>query len=495
MKFTSLDQFNNSYNTARLQPVSVQILGDLDTPVTTFLKATHPPYRFLLESAEGGAQRGRFSIIGDDPLAVFTCKNGISSLENKQSGEITHYTDNPLSVIKDLLNKYTLPGSHDSPFNCGGLYGYLGYDTIRYIETLPDLSVDDMNIPDMVLFIPQNIIVFDNLYNKITITRLVTPDGKIAQEYNDAREKIQQTISLLQNPHLPGNGRSVGKSNGALQSNMDKTGFKEIVTKTQEYIKKGDIFQGVLSQRFSLSINTPAFDIYRALRVINPSPYMFFLQMDDLVALGSSPETLVKIENNKVYVKPIAGTRKRGVNDKEDEALINELLADPKERAEHTMLVDLGRNDIGKIAEYGSVKVEELMTIEKYSHVIHIVSTVSGVLKKGLDALDVYQACFPAGTVSGTPKIRAMEIIEELEPTRRGIYAGAAGYFSFDGNMDVCIAIRTIYVKNNQAWFQAGAGIVADSVPEKEYEETLNKAKGLEQAIKFAEGGLYDTGY
>lgn len=495
MKFTSLEQFTARYNTARLQPVSVQILGDLDTPVTTFLKAAKLPYRFLLESAEGGAQRGRFSIIGDDPLAIFTCKDGISRLENKLTGEIITYTNNPFTILQELLQKYSIPGYNDLPFGCGGMYGYLGYDSVRYIEELAELAADDTNLPDIFLFIPQNIIVFDNLYNKITITRFISPDGEIEQEYHNAREKIQQTITLLQNPHVPGNGRCAGKTNGALASNLDKASFEQLVSKTKEYIKKGDIFQGVISQRFNININVPVFDIYRALRVINPSPYMFFLQMENLAVLGSSPETLVKVENNKVYVKPIAGTRKRGADEQEDSALVKELLADPKERAEHTMLVDLGRNDIGKIAEYGSVQVEDLMTIEKYSHVIHIVSTVSGTLKKGMDAIDVYKACFPAGTVSGAPKVRAMEIIEELEPTRRSIYAGAAGYFSFDGNMDVCIAIRTIYVKDNIAWFQAGAGIVADSIPEKEYEETCNKAKGLEQAIKFAEGGLYDTGH
>ncbi|MBN2412529.1 anthranilate synthase component I [candidate division KSB1 bacterium] len=490
LKITSFEQFELNYKAGYLQPISAEILGDLDTPVSIFLKATKGPYRFLLESVEGGAQRGRYSIIGDSPLAVFKNKNNVSQLHNFVTGDVNQFTGDPFHFLKKILQKYVNTPASDTPFINSGLFGYLSYDSIRHIERLPELAVDDINLPDIHLFIPQKMIVFDNLYNKIIIINFVIPAGDKEIEYRKAVQNTRQIIKNIQTQNLPRNGHQEAPKSGHIQSNLKKSEFEKIVSKTKEYISKGDIFQGVLSQRLKVTTQVPPFDIYRALRVINPSPYMFYLELDGLFVLGSSPETLVKLNNGKVEVKPIAGTRKRGADDKEDELLIKELLADPKERAEHTMLVDLGRNDIGRIAEYGTVHVDDLMITEKYSHVIHIVSSVSGTLRNGMDSIDVFKACFPAGTVSGAPKVRAMEIIEELEPTRRSIYAGAAGYFSFDGNMDVCIAIRTIYVKEGTAYLQAGAGIVAESVPEKEYEETLNKARGLLKAIEYAEGGL-----
>ena len=490
MKTTSFEQFVLNYKTEYLQPVSAEILGDVDTPVSVFLKATKGSYRFLLESVEGGAQHGRYSIIGDSPVAVFKNKNGVSQLQNLVTGDTDHFSGDPFQFLKDILRKYVNTPAYHTPFINDGLFGYLSYDSIRHIERLPEMATDDINLPDIHLFIPQKVIVFDNLYNKINIIYFVIPTGDKEKEYRQAKKNIRDIIDQIQTQHLSRNGHQVKPKTGRYESNLKKSEFKKIVSKTKEYIKKGDIFQGVLSQRLKVNTQIPSFDIYRALRVINPSPYMFYLELDGLQVLGSSPETLVKLNNGKVEVKPIAGTRKRGANEKEDELLIKDLLADPKERAEHTMLVDLGRNDIGKIAKYGSVQVDDLMITEKYSHVIHIVSSVSGTLRNGMDSIDVFKACFPAGTVSGAPKVRAMELIEELEPTRRSIYAGAAGYFSFDGSMDVCIAIRTIYVKDGSAYLQAGAGIVADSIPEKEYEETINKARGLLKAIEYAEGGL-----
>ncbi len=371
----------------------------------------------------------------------------------------------------------------------------LGYDAIRYIEKLPQISTDDTSLPDIHLFIPQKIIVFDNLLHKITLIFFVRPSGDVENDHRAATAELANLVEKVRGQPPASTDHGVKKSNLHYTGNMDRLAFEQMVTKAKKHIERGDIFQVVLSQRLETETTIPAFDIYRGLRVINPSPYMFYMEMGDVTLLGSSPETLVKLEGNRVYVRPIAGTRKRGANEEEDQALIKDLLADPKELAEHTMLVDLGRNDVGRVARYGTVKVDELMGIEKYSHVIHIVSTVSGILREGLDAVDVLKACFPAGTVSGAPKVRAMEIIEELEPTRRGIYAGAAGYFAFNGNMDVCIAIRTIYIKDGKLYVQAGAGIVADSVPEKEFEETLNKAKGLLKAVEYAEGGLYDRGH
>lgn len=490
MKVTSFEEFSKNYNHKYLIPTSAEILGDLDTPVSTFLKTTNGPYRFLLESVEGAKQRGRYSIIGDTPIAIFKSKNGHSILINCQTGENTIYETDPFQALKSILGQYIHSPRGKAPFVNGGLFGFLGYDSVRYIERLPTQSIDDTDLPDIHLFVPKKIIVFDNLLHKINIIQFAIPKGEMKVEYNNAISDTKEIIEKIQSENLTKNGITPKVTKSSFKSNIKQSEFERKVLKAKHYIKRGDIFQVVLSQRLMVDTHAQPFDIYRALRVVNPSPYMFYMEMDDVKVLGSSPETLVKLNDDKVYVKPIAGTRKRGATEEEDKLLINDLLSDPKERAEHTMLVDLGRNDTGRIAKYGTVNVDDLMIIEKYSHVIHIVSTVSGTLREGMDSVDVFKACFPAGTVSGAPKVRAMEIIDELEPTRRGIYAGAVGYFSFDGNMDVCIAIRTIYIKNGTAYLQTGAGIVADSVPENEYQETLNKAKGLLKAIEYAEGGF-----
>ena len=489
---TSYQDFTRHYVPDAINPVVADLLMDLDTPVSVFLKTTRGPYRFLLESVESGTQRSRHSIIGDTPIAIFKSKRKKSIFIDITNETSTEYTDNPLDVLQQILSSWKHPGYENIPFYNGGFYGYLGYDTVRFIEKIPETVEDDTELDDIHMFVPQRVIVFDNLLNKISIIYFSLPQGDTKAEYDSARGALTEMIKdihfkILQQFRI---SQSDAEKDKPYESNLEPHIFKQMVERAKDYITKGDIFQVVLSQR--LQVDTPAvpFDIYRALRSINPSPYMFYMELENLKLLGASPETLVKLENKKVLVKPIAGTRRRGQNDAEDRELIEDLLADPKERAEHTMLVDLGRNDIGRIATFGSVRVDDLMTIEKYSHVIHIVSTVSGTLRENMDAVDVFKSSFPAGTVSGAPKVRAMEIIDELEPTRRGVYAGAVGYFSFDGNMDVCIAIRTIYIKNGTAFIQAGAGIVADSVPSREYEETLNKARGLLKAIAHAEGGF-----
>lgn len=489
MKFSTFQDFQDQYDKFPLLPVSVEFLVDLDTPVSTFIKCAQGPYRFLLESVENGKTRGRFSIIGYSPFLIFKAKNGLVEITEKQSGNAKSVRTEPLKALKEIIKKYQHPKMNDIPFINGGLFGFLGYDVIRYIEKLPESTMDDTQLPDMHLFIPENIVVFDNLLHKLEIITFISPAQDMQREYETAIKTLKNIGEKIKANRKENTGTGNYNSE-TFRSNLEDHEFKEMVLRAKKYIKRGDVFQVVLSQRLEVETQANPFDIYRALRVINPSPYMFFLEIDELQILGSSPETLIKLSDGQVFVKPIAGTRKRGADASEDKYLSKELLADPKEVAEHTMLVDLGRNDVGRIAEYGTVKVEKLMDIEKYSHVIHIVSTVTGKLRQGMDSVDVFVAGFPAGTVSGAPKVRAMEIIDELEPTRRGIYAGAVGYFGFDGNMDVCIAIRTIYMKGNTAYLQAGAGIVADSDPEKEFQETLNKAKGLMKAVIYAEGGL-----
>ena len=487
---TTFSTFVQNYQSKPLVPVAAEILADLETPVSTFFKTATGSYRFLLESVEQGAQRGRYSIIGDRPLAIIKSRQGRTVFQNLVERTEETFSENPLQVLQTYIRKYTVAEAAAGPFYDSGFFGYLGYDSIRHIERLPEKAEDDLQVPDFHLFIPQRIIVFDNLLNRLTILHFISPTGQAEQDYLHAIEELKKVEWQILHGERPTGACTTPEQQSDTSTNMNRDQFEEIVRQAQAHIRRGDIFQVVLSRRIQRKTLAPALDIYRALRVVNPSPYMFFIEMGSDILLGSSPETLVKLEDGRVTVKPIAGTRRRGSSEREDDQLIQELLADPKERAEHTMLVDLGRNDIGRVCEYGSVQVEELMAIEKYSHVIHIVSTVTGRLRPGLDSVDVYRAAFPAGTVSGAPKVRAMEIIEDLEPTRRGLYAGAVGYFSFNGNMDVCIAIRTIWIRGQEAMIQTGAGIVADSVPASEYEETQNKARGLLRAIEYAEEGL-----
>ncbi|MCK5594582.1 anthranilate synthase component I [bacterium] len=485
-------EFIKKTKLGNLIPVYKEIIADTQTPVSAYKQVSHgDKFSFILESVERGEQFGRYSFIGTDPEIVFKCKNNKGSIFTKNKEKQVSLSGNPLPFLKHMMAKYRFVADDSLPPFCGGAVGYFSYDVIRFIEKLPMHTADDLNLPDCVLMFTDTIMIFDHLLHKMKIVSNVHLNDKMdpSKAYDQAIQKIDRIIEKLNTPVQKHKNRKQ-KVKYKLKSNTTKNRFTKIVKKAKEYIKAGDIIQTVLSQRLETGINIDSFDIYRALRIINPSPYMYYLKLDNFEMAGSSPEILVKVENKIVEERPIAGTRPRGKTEIEDKRLVKELLSDPKELAEHIMLVDLSRNDIGRICKYGTVKVGELMGIEKYSHVMHIVSDVQGKIRPDLDSIDVFKACFPAGTVSGAPKIRAMELIEELEPTRRGPYAGAVGYLSFSGDMDTCITIRTAVIKNNTAYLQAGAGIVADSVPDEEYNETLNKAKVLIKAIKLAEEGL-----
>jgi anthranilate synthase component 1 len=490
--FPSLEDFVEKSRSGNIIPVSREILADTETPVSAFKRIDTGGDAFLFESVEGGEKWGRYSFLGTAPRAVIKSKG--SGVEIIEAGEKNLKEGDPIEIIKDYMSAYNFVDVPGAPKFSGGAIGYIGYDAIRHIEKLPEMTEDDLNMPDIFLVITDTLLVFDNMDHKMTIVSNafieegVSPDAA----YKEATEKIDSIVERLKVGLFQKPGSDEESKAGEVVSNFKKDDFLSAVEKTKEYIRAGDIIQAVISQRFAIEFqggNIP-FDTYRALRIINPSPYMFFLRLADLTLAGSSPEILVGTEGRDIRVRPIAGTRPRGADEPEDLKLEAELLADPKERAEHIMLVDLGRNDVGRVAETGSVEVDELMVIERYSHVMHIVSNVKGLLKKGKDAFDALRACFPAGTLSGAPKVRAMEIIEEVEPTRRAAYGGSVGYISFSGNMDMCITIRTILFKDNHAYVQAGAGIVADSNPVKEFEETENKARGMIKAVEMAIDGL-----
>lgn len=490
MYYPSLEQFCELAEKHALVPVYQEILADVDTPVSAFLKACDGKYSFLLESIEGGEKWARFSFLGTNPQVVIAGKG--DKVEVTKSARVeTITTEDPLGVVRDVMSKYKPAEVAGLPRFFGGAVGFLGYDMVRQFEKLPSKQKKaSPNFPDFVFMITDTIIIFDNVTHKIKVVSNAHIGNQHPRaSYGAATMKISEIIAKLRGP-IKKSRRRIAPKNIKPESNMTKQDFEKMVAKSKKYIKAGDIFQVVLSQRFSTAISAPPFDIYRALRLINPSPYMVYMSFDDLHIISSSPEVMVRCEEEKLCLRPIAGTRPRGANDVEDERLVSELTKDPKERAEHIMLVDLGRNDLGRVAKSATVKADKLFTIEKYSHVMHMVSDVVGDLKDGKDTYDVIKACFPAGTVSGAPKVRAMEIIEELEPTPRGLYAGAAGYISFSGNLDTCINIRTVIVKGKTAYLQAGAGIVADSDPEREYFETVNKAKALQVAIEMAERGL-----
>lgn len=489
-----LDDFTQLAAKAGLVPVSREIVADLDTPLTVFAKvAGDESHAFLLESLEGGEKWGRYSFIGLDPLLTF--ESAGDRITIRRNGGTEELAGDPLEALKDLLAGFNACRESDFlPRFFGGAVGYLGYDMVRFMERLPDLNQAQDRFPDSSFMVPRLVLIFDNLKQTLTVVNCVeTGDGDGVEEtYQRACQRIDAMINRLKRRPLPYDvvdGDTAGQEH-QFCSNMEESAFKEMVERAKEYIMAGDIIQVVLSQRFHAKTVLPPFMLYRALRHINPSPYLFYLKLGDNVQIGSSPEILVRLENEKVEVRPIAGTRPRGKTKEEDLALEKELLADPKERAEHLMLVDLGRNDVGRVCRYGTVETHDLLVIERYSHVMHIVSGVRGHLAPDKDQFDVVRACFPAGTVSGAPKVRAMEIIEELEPERRGPYAGAVGYFGFSGNMDFCITIRTFILQDDDLYVQAGAGIVADSDPEKEYQETLNKARGLRRAVELAERGF-----
>jgi anthranilate synthase component 1 len=486
----NFDEFCRMSKKSNLIPVYKEILADMDTPVSAFRKLDSSSHSFLLESVEGGEKWGRYSIIGIEPSIIIKARgNKVMMTEN---GRLTAFeSDDPTKEIKKILKRYTPARVEGLPRFFGGAVGYFSYDIIRYFEKIPDTCKDELIMFDVYFVITDTIIIFDNVSQtiKIVSNAHIKKGADLKKVYDESLKRIDGLITRLKMPY-PVSPSRVDSSETRMSSNFKRDEFESIVEKAKEYIKSGDIFQVVLSQRFSIDADVEPFDLYRSLRVINPSPYMFYLKFEDDVIVGSSPEVLVRLEGKKVVVRPIAGTRKRGADDDEDTSLEKELLADPKERAEHIMLVDLGRNDVGRVSEIGTVHVDKLMIIEKYSHVMHIVSNVVGELREGLNAFDVLRACFPAGTVSGAPKIRAMEIIDELEQVKRGPYAGAVGYFSFSGNMDICITIRTMFVKDGKVYIQAGAGIVADSVPENEYFETINKAKGMLKAVEMTKKGL-----
>ncbi len=490
----SLEEFKKNAQSGNLIPVYKEILADLDTPVSAYMKIKGE-YSFLFESVEGGEKWARFCFLGCDPQAVFTMKGGKVVVETDGAKtEIVSETGDALDVLKEQMQKYRPVKIDGLPRFTGGAVGFISYDMVRYFEELPDNTTDDLQIPDAQFIIADTLLIFDNVRQTIIIvSNAFVENNDPDASYREAIKKIEILENKLKQNAPAGNNSGPLKQKSSppkFVSNFEKEKFKEAVLKIKDYILEGDAIQVVLSQRLKFEITQDPFSVYRALRSINPSPYMYYLNFGGLQVVGSSPEILVRREGEDVEVRPIAGTRKRGKNEAEDLELEKDLLADEKERAEHIMLLDLGRNDLGRIAETGTVDVNEQFTIERYSHVMHIVSNVRGKLKEGMDSFDVLRAAFPAGTVSGAPKIRAMEIIDELEPTRRGLYAGSVGYFGFEGNMDAAIAIRTLVIKNQTAYLGVGAGIVADSVPESEYEETMNKGKALLKAIELAERGL-----
>lgn len=485
------EEFKEKTKLGNLIPVYAEIYADMDTPASAFLKLRRGKFNFLLESVEGGKQIGRYSFLGRDPGVIFEARKDRVRIHRGADTESID-TDNPLKELKKLIHELKPVSDPELPPFTGGAVGYMAYDVVRRFEKLPDKNPDELNMPDILFLFADTIIAFDNVNHKLTVVHNVkTQEGdNLDFLYDQATGVINQILSDLQEP-LP---RKVQKSSGLkmgnkIVSNFPKAEFLKAVEKCKRYIEDGDIIQAVLSQRLETAFEGDAFNLYRALRIVNPSPYMFYLHFDDLKLIGASPEIHVRSFDQKVTIRPIAGTRPRGKTVKEDLMLEKELLGDEKEKAEHLMLVDLARNDIGRVCAYGSVHVTEYMAVERYSHVMHIVSNVEGRLNSDKDAFDLIAATFPAGTVSGAPKVRAMEIIDELEPTRRGPYAGLVGYFGFNNNLDSCITIRTMLVKDKRIYVQAGAGIVADSVPENEYSETLNKAKALFSAIRLAKGG------
>jgi len=484
----SLSVFTELAGEAGLIPVHREIIADLDTPLTIFAKlAEDESHSFLFESLEGGEKWGRYSFVGFDPLVIFESHG--ETVTTTRAAITARTTGNPLDLLKELLSSYQVSAQSEYlPRFFGGAVGFLGYDMVRFMEKLPEVNPPMAGFPDSSFMIPRMVLIYDNLKQVLTIVNCVAVDRdrSLDEQYAEAVGRIEGVVARLREylPHTPAVNEGVEHH---FTANMSEPAFRAMVAKAKEYILAGDIIQVVLSQRFHTETDLAPFQLYRALRHINPSPYLFYLKQGDLVHIGSSPEILVRLEQGEIELRPIAGTRRRGKNSVEDLALERELLADPKERAEHLMLVDLGRNDVGRVAVHGQVETRDLMVIERYSHVMHIVSGVHGRLAPGLDQFDVLRACFPAGTVSGAPKIRAMEIIEELEPERRGPYAGAVGYFGFSGNMDFCITIRTFIVRGRDLWIQAGAGIVADSDPQTEYEETINKSMGLRRAVAMAE--------
>ncbi len=490
-------EFKEATLQGNLITLSATILADLETPLSAFLKVAKKPPSFLLESVEGGERIARYSYLGADPRLIVRSKG--RQVWIKESGETRQIEigphRNPLDYLRELFTKFRFVHQPDLPRFVGGLVGVIGYDMVRFFEKLPDRAIDDLLLPDCYFLLTDSLVVFDHLKRQMKVLVTAIVDGNPDDVYDRATERLEELVERLSRPltteGLMPSVQTESLTGGSVQANMDRETFIGMVRRAKQYIYAGDIIQVVLSQRFHRMVTVEPIHIYRALRTINPSPYMFYLHFGDLQLIGSSPEILVSSREGVAITRPLAGTRPRGRTKEEDKALEKDLLSDPKERAEHIMLVDLGRNDLGRVCKTGSVRVTELMEVERYSHVMHIYSTVEGILDRTrFDNFDLLRATFPAGTVTGAPKVRAMEIIEELEPVKRGPYAGSVGYFSFNDEMDMAITIRTIVQLGEKAYIQAGAGIVADSDPEREYYETLNKARALLAAIQMAESGL-----
>ncbi len=473
MYYPTLEEVRQLKKYGNLVPVCRDIQADLETPVSAYLKIARGNYSFLLESVEGGERLARYSFIGTEPSLVLRTGN-----------------DNPvdpLNLVEKEFAQLRPVSIADLPRFQGGIVGYLSYEVARYFEKLPCPDQDPQGLPESVLMLADTLLVFDHITHKIKVVSHTHLDEDVDKAYREATRKIDDLVNRLEQPIQSKSPKNAPPNRSEVSSNFSPARFEAIVSQAKEYIYAGDIIQAVLSQRLSRPTNASPFAIYRALRSVNPSPYMYYLHLGDFYIVGASPELLVRVEDDIVSNHPIAGTRRRGKDATEDLALEEELKHDKKECAEHIMLVDLGRNDIGRISEPGTVEITQLMDLERYSHVMHLVSHVQGKLRAGLSQFDAFRSCFPAGTVSGAPKIRAMEIIAELEREKRGPYAGAVGYFDFSGNLDTAIAIRTVIIKDNIAYIQAGAGIVADSIPEREYQESLNKAQALLAAIDQAE--------
>jgi anthranilate synthase component 1 len=493
--------FETVYRRGHAQVVWTTLVADLDTPVSAMLKlANGQPYSFLLESVEGGAIRGRYSFIGLKPDLIWRCYGARAEINRRPWEDFAAFSPCPVGQSSDALASLRAVVAESGielpeglPPMAAGLVGYMGYDMVRLMERLPDHNRDVLHLPDGLFLRPTIIAIFDNVENSVAIVTPVRPTAAMAPEvaFEQACQALANTVADLE-LRVPHHQATTTDALPSVQpsSNVSREEYHRMVQRAKEYIFAGDIFQVVPSQRFQVPFALAPFALYRALRRLNPSPFLFFLDFGQFAVVGSSPEIMVRVRNGKVTIRPIAGTRRRGANAAEDRALAEELLADPKERAEHLMLLDLGRNDVGRVARVGTVKVTEQMVIEQYSHVMHIVSNVEGQLDPKYDAIDALIAGFPAGTVSGAPKVRAMEIIEELEPDRRGVYGGCIGYFGANGEMDTCIALRTAIIKDKVLYVQAGGGVVADSDPEAEYQETVNKARALlraaEEALRFS---------
>ncbi len=497
----TFEEFRELARGVSLVPVYRQLTGDTLTPVSAFCKVQEGDWAFVLESVVGGERMGRYSFVGSGPFLRFQAFGNRVQIHAQAPGksngpmilsELEH--PDPLRLLEQKLAVYRAPHVPGLPRFCGGAVGYAGYDTVRYVECLPHPPTDDRGLPDLCFAFYDRMVIFDHITKTIAAVAHAHVDSanfeccyrNACDRVDRLVERLQQGVADLQLTDI----EPIGQASMPYRSNFSKEEYEAAVEKCKEYIRAGDIFQVVLSQRLQTETKARSFDIYRTLRVVNPSPFLFYLKAGPLCLVGSSPEIMARVEAGVLTFRPLAGTRRRGRDEEEDNRLAAELLADPKERAEHIMLVDLGRNDVGRVSVYGSVQLSDVLTVERYSHVMHLCSTVTGRLQTGKTAFDALRSCLPAGTLSGAPKVRAMEIIDELEPHRRGPYGGAVGYVDFSGNMDTCIALRTLVLKGQTSYLQAGAGIVADSVPELEWEETMNKARGLLRALEMAETQL-----